>query len=1207
MIARWFAWFVPTSLRPVAGPVRVRGFQETGAPRIARKSGALSLGRVVLAAIATTLAVVGLTVAPALAARGHVFDKSFTPSGAQALDSPADLAVNEATGDVYVVDQGNDRVEYFNEKGELQGQFTGPSATGEGVVVEGLTTIEFVATTSGAFSVGEEITGKGIPTGTTITGTGTTITGIPASGTLEISSPVEAGASGMVTLSAHQSFVSPEGIAIDNTCSLHGNVSEEACASDSSAGDVYVVNPSTGLRQGVVDKFSSDGVYLGQPYISPPSGTEFDVAGVGVDSQGKLWVATSSGVRSFSDSEPNVQLGGVPARLSNGSANGAGFAVDSEDNLYLQSERGLAYGVGALIYKIGSIRGYEGNDTNPPGEMLDESFDPEGSNWLGVELSSDDVYVDHGGSLDRRAPDGSLIEVLGSEPGAGHLAAGTGVAVDVATGEVFVAEVSTGAVEEYGLQPPGPPTIEGEGVSNVTGSSATFAAEVNPRSEAFEPGTEYHFEYGACASLSACASSGYEYSAPDPDGLLGASYEVDSVGVNVQGLSAGTVYHYRVVARNHCKSAEPSVVCTTDGERNEHGEEVVHTFTTQAAGGGSVLLDGRQWELVSPADKHGAQLLSLSAEGGVAQAAVGGDAMTFLASTPTESDPAGYSGLAQVLSTRGPDGWVSRDISLPHEQVVPGSAGQGEEYMAFSEDLSSAVVKLNGAFEPSLSPEASEQTPYLRTLFVGGDVNDPCVGGCFRPLVTGKPGYANVAPGSAFGEEGVCPPKGVCGPTFYGATPDLSHIALKSEAPLLAGSGEGEEYEWVEGRLSRGNNLPGLRVSTSEDGSWSYFVSEKALAPGAEPESCPHAGSGLCNLYVSEGGVTRLVAVLSGEDSSDWAGSGANTEDNGLQGRTSRVSPDGRWFAFMSQRELTGYNTHDAVSGKPDEEVYLYHAPESLAGGTGTLVCASCNPTGARPVGRESKELEKSGLLVPLHGPWNNEQWIAANIPGWTADQASSAVYQSRYLSDSGRLFFDSDDALVAQDVNGNEDVYEYEPPGVGDCTAASVLFSARSGGCVGLISSGQAVGESAFLDASGSGGDVFFLTAGRLVPQDYDTSLDVYDARECTSEAPCFPQAAVVPPPCDTGDACKPAPTPQPAIYGSPSSETFSGVGNVTPEAPTATVKAKAKGSAGAQKLARALQACRSKRGARRLACERQARARFARRSTGTAKKGRR
>ena len=45
-----------------------------------------------------------------------------------------------------------------------------------------------------------------------------------------------------------------------------------------------------------------------------------------------------------------------------------------------------------------------------------------------------------------------------------------------------------------------------------------------------------------------------------------------------------------------------------------------------------------------------------------------------------------------------------------------------------------------------------------------------------------------------------------------------------------------------------------------------------------------------------------------------------------------------------------------------------------------------------------------------------------------------AALYQSRYLSNNGRLFFDSADSLVAADVNGKEDVYEFEPAGVGGC-----------------------------------------------------------------------------------------------------------------------------------------------------------------------------
>ena len=45
------------------------------------------------------------------------------------------------------------------------------------------------------------------------------------------------------------------------------------------------------------------------------------------------------------------------------------------------------------------------------------------------------------------------------------------------------------------------------------------------------------------------------------------------------------------------------------------------------------------------------------------------------------------------------------------------------------------------------------------------------------------------------------------------------------------------------------------------------------------------------------------------------------------------------------------------------------------------------------------------------------------------------------------------------------------------------------------LISSGTSEHESAFLDASASGNDAFFITAQPLVASDHDTNFDVYDA----------------------------------------------------------------------------------------------------------------
>jgi hypothetical protein len=248
----------------------------------------------------------------------------------------------------------------------------------------------------------------------------------------------------------------------------------------------------------------------------------------------------------------------------------------------------------------------------------------------------------------------------------------------------------------------------------------------------------------------------------------------------------------------------------------------------------------------------------------------------------------------------------------------------------------------------------------------------------------------------------------------------------------------------------------------------------------------------------------------------------------------------------MSQRSLTGYDNRDAASGKPDQEVFLYDA--AAAGGEGSLICASCDPTGARPHGLEYRQINtfEGGHLAGGGGVWPPTAWIAANIPGWTPISFNEArsLYQSRYLSDSGRLFFNAADALVPQDSNGTEDVYQYEPPaGAGTppndtCTESSPTFGPASGGCVDLISTGASKEESAFMDASESGNDVFFLTAAQLSKRDEDSAGDLYDARSGGGEA-----EAVKPVEC-SGDACQ-----QPAVppaHPTPGTLLVNGPGNV-------------------------------------------------------------
>jgi hypothetical protein len=145
------------------------------------------------------------------------------------------------------------------------------------------------------------------------------------------------------------------------------------------------------------------------------------------------------------------------------------------------------------------------------------------------------------------------------------------------------------------------------------------------------------------------------------------------------------------------------------------------------------------------------------------------------------------------------------------------------------------------------------------------------------------------------------------------------------------------------------------------------------------------------------------------------------------------------------------------------------------------------------------------------------------------------------------------------------------------------------SDGCVGLISSGRSSEESAFLDASESGDDVFFLTTERLSSKDSDGRLDVYDAHVCSAREPCL-SAVVVPVACEQ-EGCQGVVAQQPGVFAAPPSSTFNGSGNATPPKPIV----KAKPLTRAQKLSKALKACkRDVRQKKRVACERAARKRY-------------
>ena len=360
----------------------------------------------------------------------------------------------------------------------------------------------------------------------------------------------------------------------------------------------------------------------------------------------------------------------------------------------------------------------------------------------------------------------------------------------------------------------GPGIVEAS-AAKVASTSATLQATLNPHGVA----TSYRFEYDTTPYSEGEGTHGT--AVPVPAEPIGSA-EGEKVEQHIQGLSPGTRYYYRVVT-----VGEPTegVFETFDGEG--------HAFTTQGAGE-FTLPDHRAYEMVSPPDKHGALIAGIAEAGGegdAIQAAAGGNAITYVADTPTESEPAGYTNETQVFSARGPGGWSTHDLTVPHAGATAGSVSNGNEYRAFSEDLSTALVQPFGAFDPAISPEASEQTAFLHSDYLAGDVGEPCTSSCYRPLVTSAPGYANVPSGTPFGqfgthgaeaqEEGeLCPPTVICGPASYAATPDASHVVLASSVALTGAAIPAHStqlYEW-DGAQPAGRQLALVSLLPGEAG-----------------------------------------------------------------------------------------------------------------------------------------------------------------------------------------------------------------------------------------------------------------------------------------------------------------------------------------------------------------------------------------------------
>jgi hypothetical protein len=612
-----------------------------------------------------------------------------------------------------------------------------------------------------------------------------------------------------------------------------------------------------------------------------------------------------------------------------------------------------------------------------------------------------------------------------------------------------------------------PPIAVTGGSSELTADSAYLSGTVNPRGLQ----ATYHFEYGT--------STAYGAVSPAVPAVVGNGRKPVNAGARLVDLQPGVEYHYRLVAES----------------AGGRGEGVDHTFVTSGAG------PTRAYELVSPVDKENRAI----APNDLTTPLVRADGNSIVYGTAYSTYPGAEAApyAPRVVSTRSDSGWVTKTIDVPMTQITAGFHEIFFSAIAVSEDQTRALVASTRKLTPEAVEEGGRTNLYVKDLRSG----------------------ALTFVGSSGGDEQSTSIYSLKGHLkFIGASSDLRTIVFAGETKWLPeAQAEKNIYEWREGRglslvsvdpsgspFSENTREAGITQQNpnqvSADGSTTYFYTEGgpqaglyrhhrgqptqpisvSQRPGDPNTTVPaefFAASADGEQVVFSAKAQLTVDAPAGVEEYVYLYDAASENLTYLAANPFLITPifasDGVVYQETSTNAL--FYAHDGtkreIAGKaagvslfwassPDGHYYAFEASGDVTGFdskgfrevyrfdtvTEKTVCVSCRTDGGQATGKASLGREGSEILFEHHGV--------------------------QAVNDDGTVLFDTPDPLLPADVNSTRDVYTSD------------------GDQLELISSGDSDATSELLGMSPDGSDVFFKTDQQLVPDDRDSATDVYDAR---------------------------------------------------------------------------------------------------------------